>query len=112
MRAAIYARVSTQRQAQAQTIDQQLARLHAHIREQVWSVEPEHVFVDDGYSGAKLNRPGLDSLRDRAALAEFDVVLITEPDRLARNYVHQMLVLEELEKRRIQVKFLDHPMGD
>ena len=112
MRAAIYVRVSTQRQAQAQTIDQQLARLRAHIKEQSWSLEPEHVFVDDGYSGAKLNRPGLDSLRDRAALAEFDVVLITEPDRLARNYVHQMLVLEELEKRGTQVEFLDHPMGD
>ncbi|MEA3375769.1 MAG: recombinase family protein [Chloroflexota bacterium] len=112
MRAAIYVRVSTQRQAQAQTIDQQLARLRAHVKEQVWSLEPEHVFADDGYSGAKLNRPGLDSLRDRAALIEFDVVLITEPDRLARNYVHQMLVLEELEKRGIQVKFLDHPMGD
>ena len=112
MRAAIYVRVSTQRQAQAQTIDQQLTRLRTRIREQDWSLEPEHVFVDDGYSGAKLNRPGLDDLRDRAALAEFDVVLITEPDRLARNYVHQMLVLEELEKHGIQIEFLDHPMGD
>jgi site-specific DNA recombinase len=89
MRAAIYVRVSTQRQAQAQTIDQQITRLRAHIGEQDWSLESEHVFVDDGYSGAKLNRPGLDSLRDRAVLAEFDVVVVTEPDRLARNYVHQ-----------------------
>jgi len=112
MRAAIYVRVSTQRQAQAQTIDQQIARLRAHIEEQGWDLASEHVFVDDGYSGAKLNRPGLDSLRDQAALAEFDVVLITEPDRLARNYVHQMLVIEELEKRGIGVEFLDRPMSD
>jgi site-specific DNA recombinase len=112
MRAAIYVRVSTQRQAQAQTIEQQLSRLRVHIREQGWSLEPEHVFMDDGYSGANLNRAGLDSLRDRAAMAEFDVVLITEPDRLARNYVHQMLLLEELEKRGIRVEFLDHPMSD
>jgi site-specific DNA recombinase len=112
MRAAIYVRVSTQRQAQAQTIEQQLARLRAHSRERGWSLEPEHVFVDDGYSGAKLNRPGLDSLRDRTALAEFDVVLVTEPDRLARNYVHQMLLLEELEKRGVDVEFLDRPMSD
>lgn len=112
MRAAIYVRVSTQGQAQAQTIEQQLARLRAHIREQGWSLESEHVFVDDGYSGAKLNRPGLDSLRDRAALAEFDVVLVTEPDRLARNYVHQMLLLDQLEQRGIRVEFLDRPMSD
>jgi site-specific DNA recombinase len=112
MRVAIYIRVSTPGQAQAQTIEQQLSRLRAHIREQSWSLEPEHVFMDDGYSGAKLNRPGLDTLRDRATLAEFDVVLITEPDRLARNYVHQMLVIEELEKRGIRVQFLDRPMSD
>ena len=112
MRTAIYARVSTPGQAQAQTIEQQLSRLRAHIKEKHWSLEPEHVFVDNGHSGAKLSRPGLDSLRDRAALAEFDVVLVTEPDRLARNYVHQMLVLEELEKLGIRVEFLDHPMSD
>jgi site-specific DNA recombinase len=112
MRVAIYARVSTQRQAQTQTIEQQLARLLAHVEEQGWILEPEHIYRDDGYSGGSLNRPGLDSLRDRAALAEFDVVLITEPDRLARNYVHQMLILEELERRGIQVEFLDRPMSD
>lgn len=112
MRVAIYVRVSTHRQAQAQTIEQQIERLRAHIKAQGWLLEPEHVYRDDGYSGAKLNRPGLDSLRDRAALAEFDLVLITEPDRLARNYVHQMLVMEELERRGIRVEFLDRPMSD
>ena len=112
MRVAIYARVSTQRQAQAQTIDQQISRLRAHVEAQGWMLEPEHIYVDEGYSGAKLNRPGLDSLRDRAALAEFDAALITEPDRLARNYVHQMLVIEELESLGIRVEFLDHPMSD
>jgi site-specific DNA recombinase len=112
MKTAIYVRVSTQRQAQAQTIEQQLARLRSYVEEQGWSLEPGHVFVDDGYSGANLNRPGLDSLRDRASLCEFEAVMITEPDRLARNYVHQMLVLEELEQRGIRVEFLDHPMSD
>lgn len=112
MRTAIYVRVSTQRQAQAQTIEQQISRLRTHIKKQGWTLEPEHVFVDNGYSGAKLNRPGLDSLRDRAVLAEFDVVLITEPDRLARNYVHQMLVIEELGNHSIRVEFLDRPMSD
>jgi site-specific DNA recombinase len=112
MRVAIYVRVSTQRQAQTQTIEQQIARLRAHIDAQGWVLEPEHVYRDEGYSGAKLNRPGLDSLRDRAALNEFDLALITEPDRLARNYVHQMLVIEELERRGIRVEFLDRPMSE
>jgi site-specific DNA recombinase len=112
MRVAIYVRVSTQRQAQTQTIEQQIERLCAHVEAQGWVLEPEHIYRDDGYSGAKLNRPGLDSLRDRAALAEFDLVLITEPDRLARNYVHQMVVIEELERRGIRVQFLDRPMSD
>jgi site-specific DNA recombinase len=85
MRTAIYARVSTHNQAQAQTIEQQIERLQAHVREQGWVLEQEHIYQDNGYSGAKLNRPGLDALRDHAVPADFDLVLITAPDRLARN---------------------------
>ena len=58
MSLAIYVRVSTQRQAQTQTIEQQLERLQAHIRNQGWELAVDHVFRDDGYSGASLNRPG------------------------------------------------------
>jgi site-specific DNA recombinase len=112
MRAAIYARVSTQRQAQAQTIDQQIDQLQEFVADQGWSLDPEHIYRDDGYSGAKLARPGLDSLRDRAAFNEFDVVVILAPDRLARNYVHQMVVMEELNQRHSQVQFVDRPMSD
>src|SRR4051812_27020624 len=64
MRVAVYARVSTQRQAQARTTDQQLDRLRAHAEGQGWSLAPDRVFRDDGYSGASLRRPGLDRLRD------------------------------------------------
>jgi site-specific DNA recombinase len=112
MKVAIYVRVSTLRQQRAQTIEQQLDRLQAHVATQGWSLADEHIFRDDGYSGAKLNRPGLDSLRDRAAMAEFELVLITAPDRLARKYVHQMLLLEELENHGCRVEFLDRPMSD
>ena len=72
----------------------------------------EHIYRDDGYSGAKLNRPGLDRLRDHAAMASFELVLITAPDRLARKYVHQVLLTDELEQRGCQVQFLDRPMSD
>ena len=74
MRVAVYVRVSTLRQAQTQTIEEQLERLRAHIETQGWALPEDHVFRDDGYSGATLNRPGLDRLRDqvRAALGSDD----------------------------------------
>ena len=97
MRIAVYLRVSTTRQMQDQTIAQQLERLQAHIQAQGWALPETNILRDDGYSGANLKRPGLDRLRDRASAAEFDLVLITAPDRLARNYVHQVLLLEELQ---------------
>src|SRR5689334_1703480 len=113
MRVAFYARVSSDRQQQAQTIEQQIAQLRAYAAEQDgWTVQEAHILRDDGYSGAKLNRPALDALRDHAARAAFDLVLITAPDRLARNYVHQMVVLEELERRGCQVRFIDRPLAD
>lgn len=111
MRVALYARVSTQRQAQAQTLEQQLARLQTHAQEQGWTIAPERIFRDDGYSGATLGRPGLDALRDRAATAEMEVVLVTAPDRLARKYVHQVLLLEEFAGRGCEVVFVERPMS-
>jgi site-specific DNA recombinase len=110
-RVAIYARVSTQRQAHTQTIDQQLERLQAAVADQGCQLADAHTFRDDGQSGASLNRPGLDRLRDAVRLGEVDRVLVTEPDRLARNYVHQMILLDEFERFGCAVEFLDRPMG-
>jgi site-specific DNA recombinase len=111
MQVAAYARVSTQRQVQAQTTEQQLERLRDYATAQGWILAPEHVFRDDGHSGANLRRPGLDRLRDAAAGAQLDRILITAPDRLARNYVHQVLLVEELQKYGAVVDFLDRPMS-
>src|SRR5689334_10472496 len=108
---AVYVRVSTQRQAQAQTIEQQLDRLRAHLRDQGAELASEEVFRDDGYSGATLNRPGLDRLRDAVRAGEVDRLLVTDPDRLARSYVQLMVLLEELERAGCEVAFLDRPMG-
>jgi site-specific DNA recombinase len=112
MRIAIYVRVSTQRQAQTQTIDQQLDRLRHVAAERRWELPDDRVFRDDGYSGASLRRPGLDQLRDLTALAKLDRILITDPDRLARNYVHQVLLLEELQRHGCQVEFIDRPLSN
>src|SRR5215216_4761270 len=110
MRVAAYARVSTDRQHLAQTIQQQVELLLAYVRRQPeWVLDEAHIFRDDGYSGARLQRPGLDALRDQVARAAFDVVVITAPDRLARHFVHQMVVLDEWERAGIQVVFIDRP---
>jgi site-specific DNA recombinase len=111
MRVGIYVRVSTQRQAQADGIAQQLERLGARARQEGWTVAEDDLFRDDGFSGASLKRPGLERLRDRAAAHALDAVLVTAPDRLARNYVHQVLLLEELAAAGCRVEFLDRPMG-
>jgi site-specific DNA recombinase len=112
MEVALYVRVSTTRQQQTQTIEQQLARLREYVVTQPeWHLAEAHIYRDDGYSGAKLNRPGLDRLRDRAALAVCERVLMTAPDRLARNDVHQVLLIDELAQRGCEVEFLDRPMS-
>src|SRR3990172_13025298 len=105
MRVAIYARVSTLRQAQAQTIEQQLERLMTYVNQQGWDLPGENIFRDDGHSGAGLNRPGLDRLRDKIAAREIECLVITAPDRLARNYVHQMVLLEEWENMVVGLNF-------
>jgi site-specific DNA recombinase len=83
MRVAIYGRVSTGRQVEHQTIEQQLGRLTEHVRAHAavgWALDPAHVFRDDGYSGGVLARPGLDRLRDAIKGREVDRVLVTAPD--------------------------------
>ena len=112
MRIAAYVRVSEHRQVQMQTIEQQLERLQSHSQTQDWSWQQVQIFRDDGYSGASLKRPGLDHLRDQAARAELDLVLITAPDRLARKYVHQVLLIEELQRCGCRVEFVERPMSE
>ena len=101
---AIYVRVSTDRQAQAQTIQQQVERLRTYLGTEGQSLAEDHIFRDDGYSGSSLNRPGLDQLRDRIKRACFERVLIPSPDRLARRFVHQMLIIEEFERAGCEIR--------
>lgn len=113
MNIALYTRVSTGRQQQQQTIEQQLERLQAEVNKHPdWALSKEHIYQDDGYSGAKLGRPGLERLRDRVGMAAFELVLVTAPDRLARKYVHQVLLIEELGNLGCSVAFLERPMKD
>lgn len=105
MKVALYARVSTERQAERGTIGSQLQVL----RERVTADGDELVseYVDDGHSGARLDRPGLDALRDAAEGGLFEAVWCLSPDRLARAYAYQVLVLDELARFGVTVLFTD-----
>lgn len=109
--AAIYARVSTERQEKEQTVESQLEALHRAAKEGSYEVAPSHVFVDERHSGAHLDRPGLDRLRDLASEGTFEAVLVASPDRLARHYAYQVLVMEELQRTGCEVVFLNHAFG-
>src|SRR6266487_3075640 len=110
--AAIYARVSSARQKKDQTIGSQTAALRDHAAQNRLDVPPEWVFEDEGHSGATLVRPGLEALRDLAAQGCLDVVLCYSPDRLARKFACQALLIEELARAGVRVEFVKGPRGD
>ena len=105
---AIYARVSGKRQAKDQTIGSQLAALRAHAADSRLEVPEEWVFCDEGHSGATLVRPALGALRDLAAQGCLDVVLCYSPDRLARKFAYQALLIEELARCGVRVEFINN----
>jgi site-specific DNA recombinase len=107
--AAIYARVSSERQRQAETIQSQLAALRELAARRGLLVPEELIFCDDGFRGATLNRPALERLRDRAAEGAFEVLLCHSADRLARRYAYQVLLLEELARVGVEVIFAKEP---
>jgi site-specific DNA recombinase len=107
--AAIYARVSSERQRQEQTIQSQTAALRELAEQRGLVVPEEFVFEDDGFSGVSLQRPALERLRDRAFEGCFELVLCHAPDRLARRYAYQVLLLEELARGGIEVVFAKEP---
>jgi site-specific DNA recombinase len=110
--AAIYARVSSARQAKDETIGSQLAALREHAVQSRLDVPEDWVFADEGHSGATLVRPGLEALRDLAAQGCLDVVLVYSPDRLARKFAYQALLIEEFARAGTRVEFVKGPRGD
>ena len=112
---ALYARVSTERQEQAGTIERQVAELESYAQEQGYTIpvrceiDAEMIFLDQGVSGGCLARPALDRLRDLAYEGGIDVLLCLSPDRLAQQYVHQCLLLEEFQRWGIRVQFIQQP---
>lgn len=109
--AAIYARVSSDRQREENTIASQTATLIDFARSRGYQVPTEWVFEDEGYSGASLVRPGLERVRDLAAEGQIEAVLVHAPDRLSRRYAYQILLIEELARHGVETVFIKAPQA-
>lgn len=109
-RCAIYARVSLEEQAEKFGLSSQLSELHDYTKAHGYDVLRE--FVDEGYSGGDLYRPALTQLRDAVREHGLDIVIIHDPDRLARKLAHQLIVTEEFEKRGVRLEFVTTPAAD
>jgi DNA invertase Pin-like site-specific DNA recombinase len=112
IRAALYARVSSEHQATAQTIASQVAALRERVAADGLRLLDELVFVDDGFSGATLVRPALERLRDAAAAGEVERLYVHSPDRLARRYAYQVLLVDELQRAGVELVFLNRAVGE
>ena len=109
--AAIYARVSSDQQREAHTIASQTAALIEWARMIDLEVPQAWIVEDEGYSGATLERPGLERVRDLAAEGQIQAVLVYSPDRLSRKYAYQILLMEELAHHGVETRFLNAPHG-
>jgi site-specific DNA recombinase len=107
LQAAIYARVSSEQQAEAHTIASQVAALRERLRTEGLVVPAGMEFLDDGYSGATLVRPALERLRDAASAGVIDRRSVHSPDRLARKYAYQVFLVAELGRFGVEVVFLN-----
>ena len=108
----LYARVSSDGQARERTIESQLAELHQRALADGVPPPPELVFCDDGYTGSTLVRPALERLRDVVAAGAVDRLYVHSPDRLAREFAHQILLIDECHRAGVEVVFLNYNVDD
>ncbi len=107
--AAIYARVSSDRQKEEQTIASQRAALLEYAEAHGYTVPSQWIFQDEGYSGSVLVRPSLERLRDLACEGSIEAILVHSPDRLSRKYAYQVLLMEEFARQGVEVVFIQSP---
>ena len=112
IRIALYARVSSERQADEMTILSQVAAIRERITKDGFSIDDELCFLDDGFSGTTMLRPGLERLRDLAQSGSVDRLYVLAPDRLALIYAHQFVLIEELRRCGVAVVFLNDIAND
>jgi site-specific DNA recombinase len=108
---AMYARVSSEQQAEAHTVASQVAALRERVAADGLVVPEAMQFLDEGYSGATLVRPALERLRDVVASGSVDRLYVHSPDRLARKYAYQVLLVDEFRRAGVEVIFLNRALG-
>jgi site-specific DNA recombinase len=108
---AMYARVSSDQQAEAQTVASQVAALRERVAAEGLALPDAMQFIDEGDSGATLVRPALERLRDVIAARAVDRLSIHSPDRLARQYAYQVLWVDEFRRAGVEVIFLNRALG-
>ena len=106
---AVYLRVSSQAQRQRETIASQREAVLEYAGSRGWSIPGEQMFADDGFSGATLDRPALEALRDLVASGAITTVLVWSVDRLSRNFAYQILLQEEFARAGAHVVFVQEP---
>jgi site-specific DNA recombinase len=108
--AAIYARVSSEDQARGYSIPTQIEACQALAQREGYAVPDGHIFVDEGISGATLDRPALRRLRDLVAAQAIAAVIILDPDRLSRKMGKLLVLTEEFQEANIPLLCVSHPV--
>src|SRR3979490_2788190 len=108
---AMYARVSSEQQAEAHTVASQVAAVRERVAADGLTVSEAMQFLDEGYSGATLVRPALERLRDVLAAGRVDRLYLHAPDRLAGQYAYQVLLVDEFRRAGVEVIFLNRALG-
>ena len=111
LQVALYARISSDQQTVSNTIQSQVAALHARIQKDGGELIEERQFVDEGYSGSTLVRPALERLRDLVSAGCVDRLYVHSPDRLARKYAYQVVLIDEFQRSGVEVVFLNRALG-
>ena len=110
-RTAVYVRVSSEQQEKEETIESQMDAIEHYAQEHDVKLADEDIYADEGYSGHVLRRPALDKLLDAVYEGRYQRALIMNPFRLARNYGHQILLMEDFQRGDCQVVFIQRPIG-
>ncbi len=105
-RAAYYARVSTEKQEQEETIENQISEILKAIKQAGNILQPDCCFRDNGWTGSVLERPGLDAMRNAAKEHKFDILYVYDRGRLSRIFFHQEVVIDDLTSEGIEFETL------
>jgi site-specific DNA recombinase len=107
VRASSYTRTSTGRQEKEGTIESQKEQVYDYVRKNYPYIKEDDIimFKDEGWTGSNIERPGMEELLESLKDDTWDVLVVPDPDRLARDPYLQLFILEEVEKAGKEIKF-------